>query len=80
MGGMFRTPFIVATRTEKNAARKIRKIGASSLTPNQMIARGIQASGLIGRIIWITGLKASAATLYQPRVIPKGTPRITPRR
>jgi hypothetical protein len=39
-------------------ARKIRKIGARSLTPNHSIASGIQAIGEIGRSTWMTGLNA----------------------
>ena len=39
----------------------MRKIGAALLTPNQITASGIQASGEIGRSIWISGLIARAS-------------------
>ena len=42
----------------KTLARKIKKIGAASLTPNHKIATGIHAMGEIGRKIWMSGLKA----------------------
>ena len=42
----------------KTLARKIRKTGAASETPNQRIASGIQAIGEIGRRTWISGLNA----------------------
>src|SRR5688500_559648 len=77
IGGTLRTPFIVATTIGKNDARKIRKIGARLLTPNQITASGIQASGEIGRSIWISGFVARASALHQPRASPAGTPRIT---
>ena len=55
---MFWTAAIVATVIGKTLARKIKKIGAASLTPNQRMATGIQAIGEIGRKIWMKGLKA----------------------
>ena len=41
---LVRTPFMVATTTGKNEARKMRKIGARLLTPNQITASGIPAT------------------------------------
>jgi len=55
-------------------ARKIRKMGAASETPNHRMATGIQAIGEMGRRIWMTGLKASKARAYQPRSRPNGIP------
>ena len=43
-----------------------------SPTPNHRIAIGIQASGEIGRRIWIIGLSAISARLYQPMTMPRG--------
>jgi hypothetical protein len=40
-----------ATTMGKSEARKIRKVAARSPTPNQTIETGIQAIGLIGRMI-----------------------------
>src|SRR6266568_2036626 len=74
---MFWTAAIVATVIGKTLARKIKKIGAASLTPNQRIATGIQAIGEIGRKIWMKGLKAWKAREYQPRTSPSGTPSTT---
>src|SRR6266404_4078166 len=71
---MFCTAAIVATVIGKTLARKIKKIGAASLTPNQRIATGIQAMGEIGRKIWMSGLKAWKARAYQPSTSPSGTP------
>ena len=58
MVGTFAAAAMVDKTTGKNADRKIKKIGAASLTPNQRIATGIQAIGEIGRKIWMKGLKA----------------------
>ena len=74
IGGTLRTPFMTATMIGKSEARKIRKIGAALLTPNQITASGIQASGEMGRSIWIRGLNALANGPYQPRRKPSGMP------
>src|SRR5216684_8680946 len=75
IGGTLRTPLTVATTTGKNEARKIRKMAEALPIPNQTIARGIQASGLIGRMIWMRGFTAAAELGYQPRMSPVGIPR-----
>ena len=46
---MFCTAAMAETVMGKTLARKMRKIGAASVTPNQRIATGIQAMGEIGR-------------------------------
>ena len=61
----------------KTLARKIRKIGAASDTPNHRMATGIQAMGEIGRNAWISGLNACCARRNQPSISPKGTPTST---
>src|SRR3984893_8117638 len=58
----------------KTLAKKIRKMGAASLTPNHRMAPGIHAIGEIGRKTWINGLNAWNAREYQPRTKPSGTP------
>src|SRR5688500_7086040 len=79
IGGTLRTPFIVATTMGKNEARKIRKIGARLLTPNQITASGIHASGEIGRSSWISGFTARASGVHHTRMRPSGTPSVTAR-
>src|SRR5439155_7144313 len=74
---MFCTAAIAETVIGKTLARKIRKIGAASLTPNHKIATGIQAIGEIGRRICRIGLKAWKARVYQPSSSPTGTPMST---
>ena len=49
------TPAAVCTIIGNTAARKMRKIGDTSPTPNHRMASGIQAIGEIGRRIWKTG-------------------------
>src|ERR1700694_2684509 len=71
---MFCTAAIAETVIGKTLARKIRKIGAASLTPNQRMATGIHAIGEIGRRIWRMGLNAWKAREYQPSTRPVGTP------
>ena len=53
-------------------ARKIRKIGDESPTPNQRIASGIQAIGEIGRRTWMSGLRKACAVPNQPISMPTG--------
>src|SRR6266508_736232 len=72
--GIFCTAAIEAVMTGNKLARKIRKIGARSLTPNHKIATGIQAIGEIGRNTWMTGLNAWKARPDQPIVTPIGMP------
>ena len=55
---MFCTAAVAETVIGKTLARKMRKIGATSVMPNQRMATGIQAMGEIGRKIWMIGLKA----------------------
>src|SRR5579864_3728813 len=66
------TAFTAVTVRGKNEARKIRNMAAISPTPNQRILIGIQASGEIGRRIWIKGFKAISDRLFQPSANPKG--------
>ena len=54
-GSIVCTPAAVCTTVGKTAERNIRKIGATSPTPNQRIAIGIHAIGEIGRSIWKIG-------------------------
>ena len=74
---MFCTAEIDETVIGNTLARKIRKTGAASDTPNHRIATGIQAMGEMGRKIWIIGLNASKALRYQPSARPAGTPTST---
>src|SRR5207253_6468831 len=74
IGGTLRTPLTVETTIGKKDARKIRKIADWFPMPNQTIASGIQARGLIGRIIWMSGFTAAAALGYQPSARPAGIP------
>src|SRR5205807_1560989 len=64
---------LVARTMGKNDARKTRKIGERSPTPNHRIASGIQAIGEIGRSIWTVGLNAVKAVRYHPISIPNGS-------
>ncbi len=71
---MFCTAAMADTVMGKTLARKMRKIGALSVTLNQRMATGIQAMGEMGRSIWIIGLNAWKAQPYQPSNRPNGTP------
>jgi hypothetical protein len=66
-----------ATVIGNTLARKIRKIGRVSSTPNQRIATGIHAIGEIGRSAWMIGFSARNAGRNQPSTSPSGTPTST---
>src|SRR5215210_955157 len=71
---MFCTEAMADVVIGNRLARKIRKMGAMSDTPNHRMATGIQAIGEIGRSTWMAGLKARMAGVNQPRSRPKGIP------
>src|SRR5262245_53580848 len=71
---MFATAAIVASATGKKAARKIKKIGDASPTPNQRIANGIHASGDRLRKKLMIGRKAKRAARRCPIHKPIGIP------
>src|SRR5512140_1720067 len=50
----------------------MRKIAATSPTPNQRIEIGIHARGEIGRSSWRIGLRACSPRRYQPSRRPSG--------
>src|SRR6185437_213853 len=70
------TAFIAVTVRGRNDAKKIRNIAAISPTPNHKMLIGIQASGEMGRRIWINGFSAIPGRLYQPNARPNGTAKI----
>src|SRR4051812_4315882 len=74
---MFCTAALADTVIGNTLAKKIRNIGAASDTPNQKMARGIQAMGEMGRNTWNIGLNAWYAIGNQPRTSPTGTPNNT---
>src|SRR6185369_5755565 len=57
-----------------NAANQITRIFALSPRPSQTIARGIQASGGMGRMSRKAGLMKASKRRLRPMAIPKGTP------
>ena len=73
-GSTLLAPAIEFNVVLENDARKIRKIFASSPSPNQIIEIGIHAIGGIGRIILNNGLKIASAIRYHPIKSPSATP------
>jgi hypothetical protein len=67
------TAFIAVTISGKSDARKIRKIAERSPTPNQRMAKGIQASGERLRKKLTAGSSAALAAAACPRKSPRGT-------
>ena len=63
---------MAVTVSGRKEARKMRKMAARSPTPNHRMEIGIQASGEIGRKIWISGFNAISERRYQPISRPIG--------
>src|SRR5262245_48546520 len=70
---MWCTALMTATVIGRLDATKMRKMAVRLSTPNQRMAIGIQASGEIGRKIWMSGFTAFSARFHQPSARPTGS-------
>jgi hypothetical protein len=71
---MLRTPVKALMTDGTKAENQITMILAASPRPSQRIAKGIQASGGIGRMMRNIGLTKASTRRLQPIQSPKGTP------